>query len=369
MNRRALIVGIDKYSGLGDDPLESLTAPSRDAARLMTALTNSADPQYNWKVKLVPDLSIPDPENIPVTTDYLWNEISDFFSAQGPQADLLFYFAGHGISRFKTGVLATSDTTQNSGGIPMPDLMRLIEETGPNIATSITVILDCCGSGIMNDISNSSRLPSNTSILTASFSQRNAYETTNDSSVFSSILLEGLKGQAAQGFSGRVTVASLMSFINEKFNEENHDQRPTFHAVYSDIPVLRTVDGWIKAYNEEDVEKLLSTFCCPTARIKMKPTNEKPNLLGLDRGQDNSDEHKTDDQKQFDFFKKLQNAGLLTADAEGGSLYWACGFDQNGEPTRDPKDVYLTPEGQSVWRAADQRRTQAKLLAQRGARR
>jgi len=363
MARRALIVGIDKYNG---NVLKSLTTPSKDAAHLYELLSSSVDPQYDWrKVTMLPDLDSQDPASVPITGEVLWGELTDFFSPHGTPDDLLLYFAGHGINRYRTAVLATSETTETSGGIPMPDLMRLIQETGPETAASITVILDCCGSGVMNEISSSTQLPPNTGILTASFGNRDAYERTNDASVFSSILFDGLKGGAIQGVLGRISIASLVSFVHERFEEEDLKQRPTFHGYFTNVPVLRSANG---ALSEKDIDRLRVDFGDdPTHTITMRSTHEEPNLLNRTRGEDNSEEHKTEDQKQFDYFKRLQTAGLLAVKAEEQSLYWACGFDKNGHATGDPKDVYLTGQGQALWAVADRRQQRRDAVARRSA--
>ena len=370
MARRALLVGIDKYADEirpGRGQLPSLTTPVRDAARLHALLADSFDPQYNWtKIVALPGLNIKDPHQSRVDTSTLWATLEDFFSPHGSKGDhLLFYFAGHGITRFRTGILATSDTDDRSGGIPMPDLLRLIQTAGPEVA-SITVLLDCCGSGMMNDISGDVHLPSNTSILTASFSSRESYESRDGTVGFSPILHEGLQGGGVQGVLGHISVTSLVTFIHERFEEEgNPQQQPTFHGLLTNIPILRTTKGAVE--DAADIDRLVVDFDSPDARVTMKPSHEGPNIKGLSRQKDSSEANKTEDQKQFDYFKRLQTASLLEVDRDDKSLYWACGFEDNGSPTQPPQDVFLTSQGKAMWAVARRRREYKDEVARRGA--
>lgn len=374
MTRRALLVGIDKYGTAlphdGQGQFPSLTTPVRDAARLHALLADSFDPQYNWtKITTLPDMSVEDPHLAPVTARTLWDALENFFSPQGSRGDdLLFYFAGHGTTRYRSGILATSDADANSGGIPMMDLLQLVQAAAPETA-SITVILDCCGSGMMNDISDDVRLPPNTSILTASFSNRESYESSDGTAGFSPILYEGLQGGAFQGVLGHITITSLVTFIHERFEEEgNPQQQPTFHGLLTNIPVLRSSKGVIE--DASDIDRLVIDFEKPDSRILMKPSHEGPNKVGLWRGgKGDSKENKTEDQGQFDYFKRLQTAGLLEVAREDKSLYWACGFplDEAGNPTLPQAEVFLTSQGKAMREAAKRRKKYKDEVERRGA--
>jgi len=231
---------------------------------------------------------------------------------------------------------------------------------------SITVILDCCTSGMLNDIAGDMQLPINTSILTASYSDREAYED-NDSGTFSQVLCDGLLGGAGLGDRGHVTVTSLVSFIHERMAEENHsgaDQQPTFRGVLTTIPVLRSAQG---SLTSEDIHQLTDHFKSPMDKPMMTHEHEGPDINGHKRTPTTPEKLKTPQMLEFDYFKKLQSAGLLHVDSpKHDSLFFASGYDENANQTDDYAPVFLTERGQAMWSEAKRYETEQTLLARRG---
>jgi hypothetical protein len=361
------LVGINSYQHF-----EQLTTPSRDVDRMFALLTSSIDPEYNWtQVATLPSKSCSDPEHCAVSTADLMSALGILFSDHGTVDDLLFYFAGHGVSRDGIGILATSDTTEDANGVPMPDLLRLIRGVVSS-AKSVTIVLDCCGAGMMHDVATATTLPRNTSILTAAFAAQNSYERRSNESVFSGALCDGLAGGAVFGTYGRVTVTSLATYVQEKMAEEDRgeqDQQPIFHALLADIPIVRVT---AKLLDQADVERLVNHFPAPDSEVTMTYAHEGPDKRGKARDDKLADALKdefwTEPMKEFDYFKKLQTAGLLAIKGGITSLFIACGYDSERQKTEEFHAVYLTDFGKALWKVADKAKKAREPMKARSAR-
>jgi len=336
--------------------------------RLFRLLDESVDPPTTWKVDTLPELTKQYPKTICVDTNELRNKLEEFFAYNGDRDDLLLFFAGHGIMRDGTGLLATTDTNHSTGGMPMTDLVELIQ-TASSHTSSITVILDCCGSGIINNLQFGPEFPRNVSILTSSFGNRNSYEHNKGTSIFTSIVCDGLGGGADQGVFGHVSVTSLVTFVHDRFAEEKSlaNQQPTFRGYLTRIPILRTTEG--RGISAADIDRLRDDFS-PHRKftVNMTKRHEGPDKRGKSRSQDPTGKHKTKRQKQFDYFKRLQTAGLLTTDAPERSLFRACGYDAAAKPRERPWPVYLTPQGKAMWAVAERRAKRTARLRSQGIR-
>lgn len=83
------------------------------------------------------------------------------------------------------------------------------------------------------------------------------------------------------------------------------------------------------------LRRLPTYFASATARYRMTPAHEgeRPIPQGIEP---------TEEQKAFDYFKQLRNAGLLTT-VNNKDLYFVA---------LDTEEVYLTPLGRYFWKLA-----------------
>src|ERR1700690_3863629 len=103
--RKALVVGIDKYS------TSPLSGCENDAASVANTLEKNGDGSPNFDVKLVTS------SNTNVTSELILSALEELF--QGDAETALFYFAGHGIINEPTnaGYIVSQDGKKGSWGI------------------------------------------------------------------------------------------------------------------------------------------------------------------------------------------------------------------------------------------------------------
>jgi Caspase domain len=326
--RRALIVGIDAYR---QSPLNGCVA---DAIAVAEVLRTNADGSPNWR----PELRIGDSSTAGLTRENLRSALAQLFS-NCRDHDLLFFFAGHGGQSAWGADLVTQDVTPNSLGVPMNDLMTLANDSP---ARSVTVILDCCFSGDVGSVPglqaagvsdafrlNRTVLRENVAILAASRGTESSVET-NGHGAFTRVLLDGLDGGATDHI-GRVTALSLYSYISSAFDA--WEQRPLLKANLTEPVVLRIGPPWLEAAL---LRALPEHFPAEDARVQMTPAHEGEGRP-LARSEDG-----TPEQRQFDYFGRLRNAGLVTTD-DRRDHYWVA---------MESGYVYLTPLGRYFWRLA-----------------
>lgn len=323
--RRALILGIDDYPGT---PLQGCVADAEEMDRL---LSRNQDGSLNYDV--VRRTSSESTLDRPAVRQLL----DEFFDNAG-QAQLLFYFAGHG----RPGDVGAGLVTQDLDDVAMDDL---INKANASPAPEVVLIIDCCFSG---DLGNTPSLQASSTaagfrfgkvllregvtVLAASRPTEPSAES-NGHGEFTRILIEGLEGAAADHL-GHVTPHSLYAFASRAFGA--WDQRPVLKAYVNESSPLRTCHPWIEPAL---LRALPEWFPDPTFRYSMTPEHEgtRPIPEGVEP---------TEEQETFDYFKALRNAGLLTTDNEK-DLYFV---------SLDSEEVYLTPLGQYFCRLALEKR-------------
>jgi len=224
--RRALLVGIDHYSWA---PLQGCI---NDVHNIETVLGEHYDKTTNFHCK-----KLMSSKKKRVTKHKLMEHIKDLFSREADMA--LFYFSGHGMYNELGGLLVTQDAVQHNEGITISDIITLANKA-TNIR-QILIILDCChggnagGAPILDD--NIAMLRKGVSILTASLHDQYAVEKrTTKEGLFTSILIEGLRGGAAD-ILGDTTPASLYNYTEKILGP--WDQRPVFKTHTSAMTTIR----------------------------------------------------------------------------------------------------------------------------------
>lgn len=252
--RKALIVGIDNY------PKAELNGCVKDAIEIASVLEKNSDGSPNFHIKLLTDK----PDNLSRVN--LRRDVEHLFSGKCDVA--LFYFSGHGIVKSTGGYIVTADFEKYDEGISMDDLLKFANKSE---ATYKIVILDCCFSGNFGNpaIGNSETayLGDGLTILTACRDKETAIQK-RGSSVFTSLLLDGLQGGAAD-LRGNVTPGHLYAYVDEALGA--WDQRPIFKTNVSQFVSLRQITPRVP---KETLRKITLYFNSPEEEFALNPTFE-----------------------------------------------------------------------------------------------
>jgi uncharacterized caspase-like protein len=178
---RALVVGIDDYPSC---PLNCCVSDAKAVAEL---LARNADDTPNFDVRL---------ETSNLTKGKLKEIIKSFFETEDTVS--LFYFSGHGFLNEYGGYIVTPDYDRYDEGIPMSEILTIVNDSEKSKAIDKIVILDCCHSGAFGnkpDIrSDTVHIGKGVTILTASGPHEAAMEV-NGHGVFTNLLIAALNGE------------------------------------------------------------------------------------------------------------------------------------------------------------------------------
>jgi hypothetical protein len=326
--RRALLVGIDAYSF---GRLEGCVA---DAEALATVLSTQDDGSPNWRV----DVLLGSDGRPPITREMLREGLSQLFK-NARDADLLFFFAGHGGQTLWGADLVTQDATENSLGVSMNDLTTLASDSP---ARSVTLILDCCFSGDAGALPSlqaaavaepfrltKTVLRENVTVMAASRATETSVEAEGHGA-FTRVLLDGLEGGATD-HRGNITALSLYTYISNAFDA--WQQRPVLKTNLTEPLVLRVGPPWLDVGL---LRQLPQHFPTADARVQLTPAHEgegRP-LARTENG--------TLEQQQFDCMGRLRNANLVTTDGRRDH-YWVA---------MESGYVSLTSLGRYFWKLA-----------------
>lgn len=315
MNRKALLIGIDKYIR---NPLFCCT---NDVKELKKSLEFNEDGHRNFDIVEMFDEQC--------TRANLRKSIKGLFSGEGEVA--LLYFSGHGIDDKDDGYIVTYDYEKDDYGIPMNEILKYAKQS--NFAYKV-IILDCCHSGFTGHygvIGDTSILSDGVIIMTASRKDESAVEV-NGHGVFSNLLIESLNGGASD-ILGNVTPGSVYAYIDQALGAWS--QRPLFKANISSFVSLRKCKEKIHINELRDV---LSLFEDDNDEYLLDPSYEKTNIKG--------GEHKNippyANPKNVETFTKLQkcNRNGLIVPKDSPDMYFAA---------MESKSCVLTPLGKHYW--------------------
>ena len=311
--RRALIVGINAY-----DVFEPLDCCVDDALEMETLLSRHSDGEPNYACRLL----IAGEEGR-VTSQILGQAIDTVFDGVAG-ADVLFYFSGHGMASDDGGYLVTQESGPGLPGLPMKDLLERANRSG----ASTLIILDCCHSGQIGNITsgdglNRAELAEGVTVLAASTAQQESQQGMINS-VFTELLLDAMNGAAAD-VRGRVSAASMYAYVEQVLGP--WQQRPVYK---SHAKRLKAVRRCTPAVTDSLLLKLPKLFPTEHHRYRMDKSYEWSEKKHA----------KKKHVRIFNDFKKLRNAGLLaTEDQE--DLYFVA---------LKKLHVSLTPRGRYYWR-------------------
>ena len=299
MKRKALLVGIDHY------PVDPLFYCIKDAKDMGSLLKTHYDGSPNFSSKLLCSEKTPE-KGGKITEAYLKRNLRDLFS---PPADIaLFYFSGHGVFNSRGGYIVTQDAQKFDEGLSFQEIIRLANDSP---IEEIIIILDCCHGGAIgaNSLStaseNVSTIRKGLTIIAASDSHQNALEI-GDNGLFTSILLDALKGGAADTL-GQVTMAGLYNYVDQLLGP--WEQRPIYKSHVDTLTTLRESRPRVE---KEIIRRITELF------------PEKSYLFPLDRSFEFSEEpHNRDNEAIFQILQQFSVVNLVEPVGEKHMYYAA----------------------------------------------
>ncbi|MGC8919745.1 protein kinase [Streptomyces sp. PG2] len=224
----ALTVGITAYR----DRWTSLPSAEHDVDQVAEILTM---PEYDFSVSRLVN------EEATKSSILRW-----LLEARNSGADkILFYFSGHGASTDLGSFLVTHDNKEFDEGIPLSDILRILEPSEES-TTQVLVLLDCChaGGALAGKDKSALRVESlknhevtqavrqanpSSAVIAACTENQAAWEVSNlGHGVFTYYLISALAGAAAD-HAGLVTAHSVYSVISRGMSErEGREQHPVF---------------------------------------------------------------------------------------------------------------------------------------------
>jgi uncharacterized caspase-like protein len=310
--RKALAVGIDQYRHA---PLRGCV---NDASAVADIMEVHGDGTPNFDVRL--EINVPEKTK-------LMGLIKNLFD--GNCETVLFYFSGHGYLNDLGAYIVTPDARQHDEGISMDEILKIANAS--EVKNKI-IILDCCHSGAMGSPRNAgntaTQIVPGVCILTASKDREAAMEI-NGHGVFTSLLLDALKGGAAD-LRGHITPGSVYAYIDQALGP--WEQRPVFKTNVSQFTSLRTVPPQVRP---EVLRKITEYFPSASYQIPLDPQFEytQPDAVP----------------QKVAMFKDLQgleSVGLVLPVNEK-HMYWAA---------MNSKSCKLTALGYHYWRLVRDKR-------------
>ena len=210
-----------------------------------------------------------------ITVRRLRQSVRALMSAE--QTNILFYFSGHANMNWETGsgYLKTPDRYSDNEGLSFRDLMSYATLAAKR-GRRVFIILDACNSGGMaSDQSGNSSLPKNITIMAAARDFEPAIEKAGIGGVFTQLLIEGLKGGAADQ-AGRITAPSLHTYVDTMLT--NLGQRPVFMTNVTRMITLKNVKPKVpistlinleNLFEQEDSTIILDPEYDPTPREEL----------------------------------------------------------------------------------------------------
>ncbi len=306
--RRALVVGIDKYSY----PYE-LECCVNDANAISELLTYNYDESRNFSIRKLLDYD--------ATYDNIVEELHNVFDNDAEVG--LFYFSGHGYDDKNDGKICSIDYDKHHMGIRFRDIIEII---GTSKCKNKIIILDCCHSGKMGNFSiigDQTILNLGTTILTACNTKESAIEVEGHG-IFTNLLIAALQGGASDIF-GNVTPGAIYSYIDSSLGA--YDQRPLFKSHVDSFISLRKAK---EKMNILEIRKLMKLFENYDAKYKLDPSYEETNYLGSERIGKIYIKEPYRNEKNVEIFKLLQKSvsnGLVQPTRETHMFYAAMNSD------------------------------------------
>ena len=254
--RKALVVGINEYSKLGN-----LYGCANDARAVVEMLERNFDGSRNFGVKSM----IGDTGSALILRQDLRESIESLFRDDAEIA--LLYFAGHGHVEKTGGYICASDCAAGNDGVSLNDVLTMANDSK---AKNKIIILDSCFAGAAGDdplMPNTAQLSQGLTILTAATKEQYASEKFGRG-VFTSLFVDALAGAAAN-LVGEITPGSVYAHIDQSLGE--WDQRPVFKTNVKAFVSLRKVKPPL---DPADLRRIREFFPVPGMEYKLDPSFE-----------------------------------------------------------------------------------------------
>jgi hypothetical protein len=286
--RKALVVGIDFYSGIS--PLYGCV---NDAHEVKAALEKHGDGSVNFGVLLMTATNT----STAISRAQLKERVRELFADDCEIA--LLYFAGHGYIETTGGYLCASDSVQGDDGFALHELLTLANGSR---ARNKVIVLDSCHSGIVGTPPGhqAAELTEGITILTASTKDQYASEE-NGSGVFTSLFVDALNG-AASNLVGDVTPGGVYAHVDQSLGP--WAQRPVFKTNVKSFVSLRKVVAPIALV---DLQRLTELFPSPGFQFPLDPSFE-PEIVGRPEG---APPPRPDNVATFSILQKYNRVNLL----------------------------------------------------------
>ncbi len=315
--RKALVVGINDY------PNCPLTGCCNDSEAIKDLLANNGNGDPNFDVYKKDNVR---------TKGELRAHIKKCFEGDSDVA--LFYYSGHGHIDSVGGYLVTPDYSSDDYGVSLAEVLSIAN--GSKCKERI-IILDSCYSGFMGSVDTAGQdtatIHEGVTILTASRNTETAQEEIDGHGVFTSLLIEALKGGAAD-ITGQITAGGIYAYIDKALGP--WEQRPIFKTNVKRFTSIRSVEPQVGI---ETIRKLREFF--PNENFEMpldpsfEPTNDPDCKHEVVKPYANSANTEV-----FSCLQKLESIGLIVPTNED-HMYFAA---------MNSKSCHLTPMGKHYWR-------------------
>lgn len=316
MRRKALVVGINKYSSC------PLNACVNDANAMAKLFEKNEDGTPNFDVVTLNDIQ---------TKKELTQAIKQCFAGDSDVA--LFYYSGHGYIDERGGYLATPDFYISDAGVSLHELLSIVNNSK---CKEKIIILDSCYSGDMGKDkvlnADSSIINNGVTILTSSRDTETSADGTKHS-LFTELLIEGLSGGAADVL-GHVSPGGVYAFIDKALGEWG--QRPVFKTNVTRFTSLRNVTPQV---NRSVIASICEYFDDPTQKMLLDPSYEYTNDPDVKHEYVKPYAH-PDNVGKMKNLQKLESVGLVVP-VGTPHMYFAA---------MESKSCALTAIGKQYWR-------------------
>ncbi len=261
--RRALLIGIDNYSGAN-----ALQGCVDDVRMLRQALEFNGDGTRNFEVE--EQLNVP-------SSRFAMGQIETLFASDLDVA--LLYFSGHGNVNSTGSEICFPSDVDSGGyyrGLQMSSIMEIVNRSQ---SKNKIIILDCCHAGYFGRYSidiDSSELRPGVSILSACKGSEVArINTVSGHSVFTEALCMALKGAAAD-YLGNITIGGLYAYVDRFFTVA--EQRPVFKTNASEFIPIKKLTPKVPV---DLINELTTLFVEDNVEFNLDPSYEETNTPDL----------------------------------------------------------------------------------------
>lgn len=315
--RKALIVGVNYYDG----DINNLPGCVSDAYSVNSVLKDNSDGTKNFDTRLYTAVD----SNSRITRANLKNAVRELFEDDSDIA--FFYYSGHGYLESTGGYLVTSDCKDGDDGLPMNELLTIVNQSR---AKNKIVILDTCHSGAMgipDAAADIVYINEGVTIMTASRKHQYSIDE-GDGGTFTKLFVDALSG-AASNLLGQISPGSVYAHIDQSLSA--WEQRPVFRTNVKEFVSLRNVQPPIAL---SELKKITEIFN-DGFELQLDPSYEP-----------DSSDPKKENTETFAILQKYNRVNLVVP-VDADHMYYAA---------MHSKSCKLTVVGEFYWKLVHEER-------------